>query len=506
MVVDALSDNEVDGPTLVTLRKDELRTELGIASLPARRYLWDRIETLQKQQQTIDHTAALLLHRTEITGLESMNAQENLSTSTKVDSAVIEVLKSDYQKQVQSSSDHLYALRLHSNGNMSSNLQSYEDADTAQEEQARLDALSIMSVYDHSVALQFQNQGRSTRPSTIGSDETSLFKLCIDACVRHQINVSKAFASGIARPIPRYRGTNDYSQPERQSEPAIPTRSSAGNHVSVPSTGQRHAIAAWNRLQELPLIDQCHVCYAEKERGFTLACDHSQCVDCMTRHLRVALHDRSLLPLKCCEIPIEMSTLSEMLLRPTEQALLAVRTQEVTAINKMYCPKCSRFINLDLVDRDPGADSILLCECRQLLCVECKTAAHPALTCRENKQATSATDDELVKLAASEGWKQCPRCSIMIELSYGCFHMTCSNCTHEFCFRCLSDWNNDLATCSTGNCPIWEERRLIQAAELRVDADLAAPVRRVAAARARAPAARVVDPEERKRHAGSSWQ
>ncbi len=42
----ALSKNEVDGPTLVTLEKDELRSELGIVSLPARRYIWSLILTL----------------------------------------------------------------------------------------------------------------------------------------------------------------------------------------------------------------------------------------------------------------------------------------------------------------------------------------------------------------------------------------------------------------------------------------------------------------------------
>eukprot|EP00751_Fragilariopsis_kerguelensis_P015160 CAMPEP_0170768280 /NCGR_PEP_ID=MMETSP0733-20121128/6284_1 /TAXON_ID=186038 /ORGANISM="Fragilariopsis kerguelensis, Strain L26-C5" /LENGTH=68 /DNA_ID=CAMNT_0011109647 /DNA_START=426 /DNA_END=632 /DNA_ORIENTATION=- len=36
-VVSALTCNDVDGPTLVTLTKSELRSELGITSLPARR-------------------------------------------------------------------------------------------------------------------------------------------------------------------------------------------------------------------------------------------------------------------------------------------------------------------------------------------------------------------------------------------------------------------------------------------------------------------------------------
>ena len=39
ITISVLVENEIDGPTLVTLDKEELRSELGIVSLPARRYL-----------------------------------------------------------------------------------------------------------------------------------------------------------------------------------------------------------------------------------------------------------------------------------------------------------------------------------------------------------------------------------------------------------------------------------------------------------------------------------
>ncbi|KAL7568734.1 hypothetical protein ACA910_021727 [Epithemia clementina (nom. ined.)] len=538
-IIEALRENQVDGPTLVTLRKDEIRTELGITSLPARRYLWDSIETVKKQQDTMDHASALLLLQSEIRHLENNNHvhHDDPKSPNNVDSAVLSLLKQDVDLRVQSASDHLCALRLHSTGNFA-NLQSYEDSHTAQQEQVRLDRLSIVSAYDHSVALQFQQQqqqqqGRRSATVVATAAQSTLFQLCIQACIRYHINVGQAFASGTARPIPRYRGTNSSSTAQQQQHqgretiPAIPSRTAgswnpqAKNEDGGTNTGLKHPIAAsntarYNRLaaprysstakqdrrgkssssslKDLPRIDQCDVCYAEEEPGFTLACNHSQCVDCMTRHLRVALHDRSLLPLKCCEVPIDMETLSKMLLRPAEVALLTTRTQEVSATNKMYCPNCSRFINLDLVDRDTGASSNLLCECRQLLCVECKTAAHPAMACAENKQAATATDEALIRLASNEGWKQCPRCSIMIELSIGCYHMSCTNCTHEFCFRCLSDWDSSNGTCSTGNCPSWDERRLIQQAEARVDAQLAAEARRPARAADRRAGPAVANP------------
>ena len=49
-VVSSLANNQVDGPTLVTLTKAELQSELGIISLPARRYLWELIRSLNFEQ------------------------------------------------------------------------------------------------------------------------------------------------------------------------------------------------------------------------------------------------------------------------------------------------------------------------------------------------------------------------------------------------------------------------------------------------------------------------
>lgn len=38
--------------------------------------------------------------------------------------------------------------------------------------------------------------------------------------------------------------------------------------------------------------------------------------------------------------------------------------------------------------------------------------------------------------------KLCPTCSYPIEKAGGCPHMICQNCNHEFCWTCLSDYNN----------------------------------------------------------------
>ena len=51
----------------VTLTKSELQSELGILSLPARRYyLWELIKSLKSEQVTFDYSVAIEIHEQEI--------------------------------------------------------------------------------------------------------------------------------------------------------------------------------------------------------------------------------------------------------------------------------------------------------------------------------------------------------------------------------------------------------------------------------------------------------
>ncbi|TDZ71581.1 E3 ubiquitin-protein ligase dbl4 [Colletotrichum trifolii] len=58
-------------------------------------------------------------------------------------------------------------------------------------------------------------------------------------------------------------------------------------------------------------------------------------------------------------------------------------------------------------------------------------------------ECTSAQQqDEATEAFLNDHTKQCPRCMVnIIKGRNGCFHMTCSQCRHEFCWLCLADWS-----------------------------------------------------------------
>jgi len=475
-----LAENEIDGATLVTLTKEELRSELGIRSLPARRCLWEWIQNLKAEQVASDFSAAMMVHENEIMVLASdisESSPDEASGRSKIDATIIYELKSDAARQRQIIDDHIFAHRMQRS--MTLGQQIYEDAEAARQEQQRLDQLLIQSECDREFArlLESGNQSGLDFGETTTS-VPSLFGICVQSCVQNHINVAEAFATKVITPI---TFNVDDELPEESTSVVANKPKGKKNFKSEPKTGKLKREESSDKPGKLKreessdtepdmyLLERCNVCYEENIPGYILACNHSQCVDCMRRLFRAALRDISLLPLQCCEIPIDMNCGSSFL-NSDELGRIRLRIQEMEASKKMYCTSCGAFINLDLVDVSHGLND-LACHCGTLLCLTCESTAHPGLTCDQNKAALTASDEALQELSRLEGWKQCPKCAIMIELRSGCNHMTCRFCRHEFCFRCLSAWATSRSSCSSGQCELWDENRLIEAGEARVRAE-----------------------------------
>mmetsp|Transcript_13921 Transcript_13921/g.19932 ORF Transcript_13921/g.19932 Transcript_13921/m.19932 type:complete len:555 (+) Transcript_13921:328-1992(+) len=448
-LVRCLLVNEVDGATLITLSKEELRTELGIQSLPARRYLWDLVERLRTTQQLQDHALAIEVHSDEIQNLKAQGPDES-GGMRNVEPEVMEILLSDAAKERQIIEDYFLVCRLQ--GDPIGVWQCYQDQEFARLEQLRVDQLRLQSEYDHRIAVSMAPE--SQKPADVHSkDLGSLFGICVDVCTQNRRDVAEAPGN---HKIDHMVDHLEALSMEGEFKGWEESKSS----IEEPSFD----------LDTLPLINRCNVCFEESRRGFILPCAHPYCVQCMTSYFQRALQDMSLLPLRCCEIEIDIQA-APLLMSKSDAMHLLARSSELQVTNKMYCPTCNQFINLDLVEAGEGTvlgGTLLECICETKLCISCRTVEHPLVSCDVNKATVTGSDEPLHELAKDQGWKQCPKCDIMIELTVGCNHITCANCNHNFCFLCLKEWDKGNGRCASGQCEVWDEERLLAGAEARL--------------------------------------
>ncbi|KAF2458561.1 hypothetical protein BDY21DRAFT_283388 [Lineolata rhizophorae] len=181
------------------------------------------------------------------------------------------------------------------------------------------------------------------------------------------------------------------------------------------------------------------------EHSIQVSCQHKFCPECITDFFDAATKDESLFPPKCCGKEIPMSFVLPIL-SLEKIALIEQKRVEFSTTNRTYCPipNCAAFIPLANIH-----EGVATCpSCLRRVCAACKLAAHDGQDCPED-QALQAT------LLASNraGWQRCYECRTMVELTYGCNHISCV-CGAEFCYQCGKPWK----TCG---CPLATEARIL---------------------------------------------
>ncbi|KAI6841734.1 hypothetical protein KC340_g1232 [Hortaea werneckii] len=198
---------------------------------------------------------------------------------------------------------------------------------------------------------------------------------------------------------------------------------------------------------------KCAGCGDEAEEGggdkfCQVPCEHWYCDDCLQRLFNAILTDQSLFPPRCCQQPFEYAAIKPHL--PEELAAqFEAKKEELGNKNRIYCsrPTCSAFIRMDHRD-----GRVAVCpDCKSETCMTCKGPMH------EDECPVDEALESVLKVAEDEDWQRCPDCKGMIELTFGCNHMTCP-CSAEFCYVCTESWKN----C---NCKLWFEERLIDRAQ-----------------------------------------
>ncbi|KAK9726089.1 hypothetical protein RND81_05G189600 [Saponaria officinalis] len=219
-------------------------------------------------------------------------------------------------------------------------------------------------------------------------------------------------------------------------------------------------------------LQNCSICCDDKPSSMmlTLRCSHKFCSHCLKTYAEGKLEAKQV-PVRCpqlrCNYFISNSE-CKLFLPFISYEILEKSIAESNSLKseKMYCPhqNCSALfdprecLSVQASSSDESSDSCVECPvCQRSICVNCGVPWHNSLSCGEYQDLPlderDASDLTLHRLALDRRWRRCLQCHNMIELTQGCYHMTCW-CGHEFCYACGTEYTNGQQTCQ---CAFWDE-------------------------------------------------
>ena len=95
-------------------------------------------------------------------------------------------------------------------------------------------------------------------------------------------------------------------------------------------------------------------------------------------------------------------------------------------------------------------DQLTCNSCAYQYCYYCGEAWHGKTKCKAN------IDKELDQWSYKNGVKYCPKCRRKVQKTFGCDHMTCIKCKHEWCWLCGENYSgNHTNVCSVKKMQRW---------------------------------------------------
>lgn len=178
-------------------------------------------------------------------------------------------------------------------------------------------------------------------------------------------------------------------------------------------------------------------------------CRHTFCFDCLSQHVETEVLGGKV-PVRCpqfvdCGLFVDDSD-CKRLVSPNVFDTYSTRLTEATIsdLDKVYCPfpGCSALMcrtqenkaNMYAASSSRSSGRTIIgsaecMECHRLFCVECHVPWHADLNCEQYQtlppDERDAADRKLFQLAKDQKWRRCGKCSSLIILAEGCFHMTC---------------------------------------------------------------------------------
>lgn len=191
-------------------------------------------------------------------------------------------------------------------------------------------------------------------------------------------------------------------------------------------------------------LENCSICCEDKLSlmMITMKCSHKFCSNCMRTYVDGKVQS-SQVPIRCpelrCKYYISTTECRSFLPLTSYESLEKVLAEaNVLHSDRIYCPfpNCSALLDPRecLSARASSSsqleNSCVECPvCRRFICVECGVPWHSSMNCEEYQnlplEERDAADITLHRLAQTKRWKRCQQCRSMIELTQGCYHMTC---------------------------------------------------------------------------------
>lgn len=177
------------------------------------------------------------------------------------------------------------------------------------------------------------------------------------------------------------------------------------------------------RLQSLDPLRQveCTACLSDfvQRVVITLSCQHRYCSECFDRFIDSMSTSQDTYPPRCCNKLIKAKIVRNNTTPDVREHYEAMRLRcKIPIEGRWYCPhaKCSKAF--DINKAKVRQDGVECYHCRSRICVDCRGPAHvKGQSCKSSEIVATLRESR------RQGWKQCPKCANMIELTWGCVRL-----------------------------------------------------------------------------------